>query len=306
MRLVALLALLLSSLGTAFGQAPKAPQIDKAKVEAYLRHLELWVPQVTVTVGDPTPSTYMPGYMDLTVKLSFNGNSADLKYYMSPDGKSIVKGDAYNLDKSPFQANLDKLKTDLQPSFGTPGAPVVLVVFGDFQCPYCKEEAGILRQQLKASFDGKFRVYFKDFPLESIHPWAKPASIAGRCVFRQDAQKFWDYFDWAYDQQQSITADNFQAKVTEWASKSGVDAVQFGRCLDTKATLAEVDKNIEEGRALGVDGTPTLYMNGRKLMDQMTQFQALQALMSFEIDHQAKTPDAGEKCCEVKIPTLVK
>mgnify|MGYP003335117964 FL=1 len=297
-----LLALLIC-LAPAFAQAPK---LDKAKVEAYLRHLELWVPQVNVAVQDPTPSTYMPGYMDLVVRLTFNGNSADVKYYISPDGKNIVKGDAYDLSKSPFQANLDKLKTDLQPSFGTPGAPAVIVVFGDFQCPYCKEEANVVRKNLQAAFDGKFRVYFKDFPLDTIHPWAKPASIAGRCVFRQNAQKFWDYFDWAYANQQEITPENFDAKAKEWAAGAGIDAKQFGTCVDTKATLAEVEASQAEGRALGVDGTPTLYLNGRKLMDSMTQWQALQALVAFELDHQAKTPDAGEKCCEVKMPIVGK
>ena len=86
-----------------------------------------------------------------------------------------------------LQDDLDKLKTEFQPSLGTPGAPVVLVAFSDFECPHCKDEATMLRQNLLSAYPTQVRLYFKDFPLEAIHPWAKTAAIAGRCVFRQSA-----------------------------------------------------------------------------------------------------------------------
>jgi len=306
------LATLLLISTAAFAQTPPAPKapaspavnIDKAKVEAYLRHLELWIPAVTVQIDDPTPAPNMPGYNNLVAHLSYNNASTDFRYYISQDGKRIFKGESYDLAKSPFQANLDKLKTDLQPSFGEAGAPVVLVAFADFECPYCKEEANVLRSNVIKTFPGKVRVYFKDFPLESIHPWAKPAAIAGKCVFRQNAESFWRFHDWIYENQQQVKPDTLNTMVLEWAGKNGVDALQLGRCMDGKQTEAEVAKSQAEGRELGIAGTPTLFLNGRMLTDNMTQWQVLQQLISMELDHQAKVADSPEKCCTVQMPTL--
>ena len=284
--------------------APKKSALDKATLEAYLRNVELWVPQVSVKIGDPVPSQYMPGFSEVAVHLSFNGQGKDEKYYISSDGQSIVKGDVYNVNKSPFQANLDLLKTDLQPSYGTPGAKVVMVVFGDFECPLCKGEAEAMRKLIPKEYNDKVRVYFKDFPLESIHPWARPASIAGRCIFRQDPLAFWKYHDWIYGAQETITPDKFNSQLMAWAGTAAIDTLQLGRCVENKQTDAEVAKNMAEGRALGVDATPTLFLNGRKLVGNMKE-EVIKQLIEIELDHQAKAPDAGEKCCTVTIPSLV-
>jgi len=92
----------------------------------------------------------------------------------------------------------------------------------------------------------------------------------------------------------------------EWAAKNSVDAVQLGRCVDSKATEAEVNRTVAMGRELGVDATPTLYLNGRKLVDQMAQWPTLQQLTTLEMDHQAKVAEEAEKCCTVEIPQIGK
>ncbi len=284
-----------------------APTFDKAKIEAYLRHLEVWPSIITVKLDDPQPAAELPGYYKLAVHLAYNDARMDQSYFISPDGQKIFKGDVYDLNKNPFQANLDIIKTDHQPSFGgDKDAPVTLAVFGDFECPYCKEEATTLRQSLPSTFPGKVRVYFLDFPLESIHPWSREAAIAGRCVYQQGEDAFWKYHDWIYEHQQEVTKDNYSSKLTEWAGQAGVDSVKLGRCVDSKATDAEVTRTQDMGRALGVDGTPTLYLNGRKLMDQLAQWNTLQQLISLEIDHEAKVKEDAEKCCVLDIPTVIK
>jgi len=296
-----LASFLLASLSLFAQTAPKSnpSAIDKAAVEAYLRHAELWVPQVSVKIDDPKPSAYLPGYSDLAVHLSYNGQAKDEHYYISQDGKSLVKGDVYNLAKSPFQSTLDQLKIASQPSYGKAGAPVSIVVFGDFQCPLCKAEADVMRKNLLQAFPDKVQVVFKDFPLESIHPWARAASNAGRCIYKQDPQAFWKFHDWIYENQEGITVDTLNSKVMAWAPTGGVDAIQLGRCVESKATDAEVAQSMAEGRALGVDATPTLYMNGRKLVGAM-EWPIMQQLITLEVEHAAKC----EEACVVTIPKI--
>jgi protein-disulfide isomerase len=91
-----------------------------------------------------------------------------------------------------------------------------------------------------------------------------------------------------------------------WAGTSGVDAIQLGRCVDGKVADKEVAQNMAEGRALGVDATPTIYLNGRKLVGAL-EWPILQQLVKLEIDHQAAAAKTAAKCeetCVVNIPTL--
>jgi protein-disulfide isomerase len=292
----------------AFGQTKAADKsaLDKATLEAYLRNIELFLPAVAAKIDDAKPSSDLPGFFDVWVHWSMNGATKDELVYVSKDGHSVVRGEAFNINKNPFQSNLDKLKTDHQPAFGAAAAPVSIVVFSDFQCPVCKEEATILRQNLAKQFPDKVRVTFKDFPLDSIHNWARTAAIAGRCVYRQDQAKFWDYFDWAYENQQNIGLDNFSSKFQSFATDKGLDGMQLGRCVETKATEAEVTREVDEGHTLQISATPQVFLNGRKLPEGGIAWQTLEALINVEIDHQAQAAKADEKCCEVTLPKLVK
>jgi protein-disulfide isomerase len=238
--------------------------LNKASLEAYLRNLELWPAQVQVKIDDPKP--FIRGLYEVEVHLSAGGASKDVAFYVSADGKTVLRGTAHNIDHSPFQADLDLLKLDNQPSFGPAGAPLTLAIFSDFECPMCREEAKEIREKAPVEFPKDLRVVFTDFPLESLHPWAKPAAIAARCVFRQNAATFWDYHDWVFEHQPEIKIDNLRAKVLEWAKGKHLDAAQLGQCMDAGATAPEVDAEIAKGKKLQVDSTPTSFLNGRRLV----------------------------------------
>ncbi|HXM45498.1 MAG TPA: thioredoxin domain-containing protein, partial [Bryobacteraceae bacterium] len=147
--------------------ADKKSAWDKPTFEAYVRHLNVWGPQITVEIADPKPSD-MPGFSLVMVHASAGNASAEFPYYVSKDGQKVVQGNLYDISQNPFKPDLDKLKTDLQPSFGTPGAPVVLVEFSDFECPMCKEEAKTLRDNLLTAYPKQVRFYFLVFPLDQI------------------------------------------------------------------------------------------------------------------------------------------
>ncbi len=174
-----------------------------------------------------------------------------------------------------------KLNVEHQPSFGPMDAPVTIVEFGDFQCPSCRAEAPLLRELIPDLFPNNVRIVFKDYPLESIHPWARAASIAGRCVFRQNPQAFWKFYDWDYEHQDDITVENLKSKVLAWAAGNGIRPDQLEGCIDGKATDAEIAQNIGEGKAAGVRGTPTLFVNGLK--SASSQMPALQQMIEKEL-----------------------
>ncbi|HTB17346.1 MAG TPA: thioredoxin domain-containing protein [Bryobacteraceae bacterium] len=267
--------------------APGKGALDKTTFEKYLRHLELFRGDVTFKIDDAQPSKYLPGFSEVLVHLIFNNAEKDELFYISADGQSILRGDVFNLGKSPFQSNLDKLTVTDQPSFGPADAPVTIVEFGDFECPDCKMEAPILRHDLVEAFGGKVRVYFKNFPLESVHPWARAAAITGRCVYQQGQPAFWKFYDWIYENQDQIMVENLNSKVLAWASENGVDAAKLGQCVDTKATEPEVNRSIAEGHALGIGGTPTLFINGRKIGGLM--WPDLQLVINKELEYTPPT-----------------
>jgi protein-disulfide isomerase len=298
MRSVALAALCLALLA---GQEKPKPGVDKVALEAYVRHLLAVIPEVQVKIDDPKPSP-VPNLEQVDVHFIYGARTQDETFYVTKDGHRIIRGYIYDLAQNPFKEDLDKLKTSLSPSFGAAGAPVVLVLFSDFECPNCKEEAKTLRQNLPGAFPKDVRVYFKDFPLEQLHPWAKPAAMAGQCVFRENPAAFWQFHDWIYEHQSEITPDNLKAKVLEFAQTvKDLDGMQLGRCIDSKATEADVDASIAQGKSLKIDATPTMFLNGRRLIGNYP-WQNLQQIINGELNYQKTAKNAGEKCCELKIP----
>jgi protein-disulfide isomerase len=298
---LSLTAALLIATGSS-GQSAKKSALDKATLEAYVRHLFVLDSRFTVQVSDAKPSDKLPGFREVLVHLATAQGSQDVRLLVSPDGSKILQGNVYDVSQNPFKPELDKLKTDSAPSIGTAGAPVVLVEFSDFQCPYCKQEATMLRDNLLNAYPKQARLYFKEFPIESLHPWAKAAAIAGRCVYQQNANTFWDYHDWAFGHQTEITVENFRDKAMEWAKgQKALDVLQLGQCMDSKATAPEVEKTLAEGRALEVGGTPTLFINGRRIAVSI-DWPTLRNIIDYEIEYQKTAKNAGEDCgCDVKL-----
>jgi protein-disulfide isomerase len=315
MRFVPLLAV--CALAVAAAPAPRSA-FDKATLEDYVRHLMVFAPGVQVKIDNPKPSP-IAGLKEVDIHVSFGPNEEALPFYVSDDGRHMInisQGGVYDITQNPFQEDLDKLNTAGAPNFGTPGAPMTLVVFSDFQCPQCKIEAEVLRKNLLSAFPTQVLLYFKDFPLESLHPWAKAAAATGRCVLEQGPEHFWSYHDWVYANQSDIKPDNFREKVDEFAKNEKLDQIQFGRCMaDSAGAGAKVDKEIAEGKALGLNGTPTIFVNGRRLVGSVP-WDNLRAIIEADLDYQkthpgtasaAPAPNPGdEKCCEVTIPSALK
>jgi protein-disulfide isomerase len=286
--------------------AAKKSAFDKPTLEAYARHLWVLGPDFKVTAGDPKPSEQLPGFKEVAIHLVQGAGSQDITLLVSADGSRIVQGSIYNVNFNPFKPDLDKLKTEFQPSQGTAGASVVLVEFSDMQCPHCKVQADLLKENLLKTYPTQVRFYYLDYPLVQIHPWAKAASMAGRCVFHADPVAFWDYHDWVFAHQESLTPETLKGQVMEWAKgQKGVDALQLSRCIDDKATEKEIDANMAQARELGIDGTPTLFINGRRI-PAGTDWASMKRVIDFELEYQKTAKNAGEDCgCETKLDTAL-
>ncbi|HEU4340435.1 MAG TPA: DsbA family protein [Candidatus Binatia bacterium] len=144
------------------------------------------------------------------------------------------------------------------PFKGPETAPVTIVKFEDFQCPFCKQGQPIFAELL-SRYNGKIRVVHKDLPLDSIHPQARPAAEAARCA--QEQQKFWDYHDKLYASAPHLAA----ADLKTYAKEVGLDLGLFERCLNAGKYKELVQNNLMQGAKLGITGTPTFFINGREV-----------------------------------------
>ncbi len=142
------------------------------------------------------------------------------------------------------------------PMRGSPDAPVTIVEFSDFECPFCKQASATMAAVM-AKYPGKVRFVYRDFPLETIHPLARGAALAGRCA--REGGKFWEYHDVLFAQSPKLAPDDLK----RYAAQVGLDAGKFDACLANRANETALQKDIDEGNALGITGTPVFYINGR-------------------------------------------
>ena len=240
-----------------------APTGLQKRVEAYLRHLYAFGPDVQVSVSAPKDSE-VPGLLETTVDVKDGENSQSAKFYLSKDGKYLVRGEAADLSKDPLAETRARIDIKDAPSLGDPKAAVTLVEFSDFECPVCRSLHDVLRGTLPNY--PQVRVVFKDFPLESLHPWARTAALAGRCAYQQDPKAFWKVYDAIYDQQELISASNAWSKVADFAAEAGLNPDAFKACMASPEAGAAIDASRANGQLLEVGSTPTLFINGRRLV----------------------------------------
>jgi len=244
-----------------------APAQDSAiiakRVEDYLRKVYAWGPNYKVKVGTPKQSA-IGDLFEVPVEVSTDEGGDSAIVYVTKDGHYMVRGDVQDLSVDPLAENVRKLNLQGAASKGPADAKVVLVEFGDLECPVCRQLDYILRAVLPKY--PQVRLVFKDFPLESIHPWAMTASTTGRCVLQQSSDAFWKYHDAVYDSQDVISPENAYDKLTELAVQAGANADKLKACVADPKTQEAVRQSIAEGKALDVNATPTTFVDGRRLV----------------------------------------
>jgi protein-disulfide isomerase len=150
-----------------------------------------------------------------------------------------------------------KVSIDDDPSKGTKGAPITLIEFSEFQCPYCRKARPTIDKILK-EYKGKVHYVFRDFPL-SFHKTAKGAANAANCAGEQG--KYWPYNDLLWEQGGKFDIENLKSIAVEMK----LDTKKFNKCVDDEKFYAEIDKDMKDGSSVGVTGTPAYFINGQFL-----------------------------------------
>lgn len=169
------------------------------------------------------------------------------------------------------------------PTLGDPNALVTIVEFSDFECPFCSRFFDQTLARIKSEYvdTGEARFVYKDFPLVSIHPQAQKAAEASRCVREQLGDDgYWAMHDTLFENQQLLGVASFK----QWARELGANGVQFDSCLDSSKYADAVDVDTNEGIALGVNGTPTLFINDVRVVGAVP-FEQIASVIERELEN---------------------
>ncbi len=186
---------------------------------------------------------------------------------------------------APARPQIDPNKVYNLPTAGSPwrgaeNAKVTVVEFSDYQCPFCGQAEGLVNQVLE-TYPKDVKLVYKQFPLTSIHPNAMPASKAALAAGRQG--KFWEMQHLLFENQRQLGPE----KYTEFAEKLQLDVPQFQKDMEAPEILAQINREMQEGRSADVTGTPTIFVNGKRLMNR--SFDGFKQM----IEASTGTPPAG-------------
>src|SRR3989344_3503045 len=177
------------------------------------------------------------------------------------------------------------VSVDDDPMLGNKKAPVTIIEFSDFQCPFCRSFWKDTLSLIKSNYidTGKVKFIYRDFPL-SFHPGAHVAAEATECA--EDQNKYWELHDAIFNEQDKQGTGTIQfskADVVQWAGQIGLEMQSFNQCLESGKYAAEVDKDLADGTVAGVSGTPSFFINGRLLVGAQP-FSAFQEIIEEELN----------------------
>jgi protein-disulfide isomerase len=268
-----LLGLLLMSLGSALVIASAHAEVcvaptsqKKAEVAAYVmkRYHIGSAPELTLADDAQEGGCFW--------KLHYTTASPkrDITLYLSPDAEHLAVS-LYDLRIDPLaeeKAVSDALLTALlaggPPSIGSATAPVTIVEFSDFECPFCKKMTDVLEKEVLPAQGKNVRLVFRNFPL-AMHPWAKPAAQIAECAALQSSPAFWKTHDYLFENQSKLDKDNVTARLTSFIeSQGGIDKKQFESCVERDLAAGPVAQDMDLGQKNGVRATPTIFVNGTR------------------------------------------
>ncbi|MGA2457304.1 MAG: thioredoxin domain-containing protein [Terriglobales bacterium] len=271
----AFVVLLMICLGCSAQSPPpptsSSPSSDIVRaVERRVRAQYSLPPDVKVIVGTPRASEFA-NYDALTVTFASPTKKQDYEFLLSHDHKTLMRISKFDLTRDPYAEIMKKIDVSGRPTRGNKDAKVTVVNYDDFECPFCSRMHTTLFPGLYKEYGDRVLFIYKDYPLEEIHPWAVHAAVDANCLGAQNSDAYWDYADTLHGNQDAIKAkgrDGWNAELDRLASAQGqrhnLDVPKLQACVKAQDEKA-VRASMREGDTVGVEATPTMFVNGQKL-----------------------------------------
>ena len=262
LRLLRLSVLLLLTLVAAAQEKTSANLPSEETVNSFLQQTFGYDSTVTWKITAIKPSI-AAGLAEVDVVLSNSQGQSGTTLYVTPDGKHALTGEILPFGAKPYQPAKEALLKGVNgPSRGPDKAPVTIVEFSDLQCPHCKDAQPIIDKLLTEEPNARF--VFQNFPLPS-HNWAAKAANYADCIGRSSKDAFWKFVQGTFDAQSNITEANADEKFTAIADTAGVKGADMAACAAKADTKTRVEQSVALGQSVGVTGTPTVFVNGRRI-----------------------------------------
>jgi protein-disulfide isomerase len=224
---------------------------------------------VKVVIG-PLRASDFANYDAVTITFVSSTKKQDFEFLLARDHKTLIRMTKFDLASDPYAEIMKKIDINGRPTRGNKDAKVILVSYDDFECPFCSRMHQTLFPGLLKEYGDRVLFVYKDFPLEEIHPWAVHAAVDANCLLAESNDAYWDYADYLHANQHAISGgrDGQNAELDKLAlsqaEKLNLDVPKLQACLKAQDEKA-VRASIKDGDALGLEATPTLFVNGQKL-----------------------------------------
>jgi protein-disulfide isomerase len=264
----AALLLLLVCLGCSAQSA--SPEVSR-RIEQQVRTYYSIPARVKVILGPTKPSEF-PNYDALTITFDGGEKKQTYDFLLAKDGKTLLRMTKLDLSKDPLAEVMKKIDVKGRPTRGNSQAKVVAVNYDDFECPFCSRMHQTLFPDLLKEYGDRVVFIYKDFPLAEIHPWATHAAVNANCLAAQNQDAYWAFADYIHANQKEVNAEKshdlqfaaLDRMTTEQGQKHNLDVTKLQVCIKAQQDDS-VKSSVHEGEALGVEATPTMFINGEKV-----------------------------------------
>jgi protein-disulfide isomerase len=289
----ATLVLLVICLGCSAQSMP--PEVAR-RIEQQVRIFYTIPARVKVVLGPVKPSPEFPNYDTLTITFDGGTKKQTYDFLLAKDGKTLLRMTKLDLSKDPYAEVMKKIDVVGRPTRGNAKAKVVAINYDDFECPFCSRMHQTLFPDLLKEYGDRVLFIYKDFPLAEIHPWATHAAVNANCLAAQNQDAYWDFADYIHANQKDVNSEKshdeqfaaLDRMATEQGLKHNVDGTKLQACIKAQQD-DKVKTSVHEGEALGVEATPTLFVNGEQV-DGALPLSELRAILDRALVQAGETP----------------